>query len=106
MKHYAIKAYGEGGGEAIAPSFLTSALDGGEWSASRPCCFSPRDGVPGTQWLRDWVGPRNNLDPMKKRKVSFPCRKSNTGLAASSLVAKPTKLSWLNITCKVLKLNI
>jgi hypothetical protein len=25
----------------IAPLFLTSALDGGEWSASRPCHFTP-----------------------------------------------------------------
>jgi hypothetical protein len=30
--------WGSGG---IAPPFLTSALDGGEWSASRPCRFTP-----------------------------------------------------------------
>jgi hypothetical protein len=28
------------GSEGIAPSFLTSALDGGEWSASRHFCFT------------------------------------------------------------------
>jgi hypothetical protein len=27
----------------IAPPFLTSALDGGEWSSSRPCRFTPRE---------------------------------------------------------------
>jgi hypothetical protein len=27
------------GSEDIAPPFLTLALDGGEWSASNPCCF-------------------------------------------------------------------
>jgi hypothetical protein len=26
----------------ISPPFLTSALDGGEWSASRPCLFNPQ----------------------------------------------------------------
>jgi hypothetical protein len=35
---------------------LTSALDGGEWSASRPGRFTPRERAPGTHWIRDWVG--------------------------------------------------
>jgi hypothetical protein len=30
---------------------LTSALDGGEWSASRPGRFTPREGAPGTAWI-------------------------------------------------------
>jgi hypothetical protein len=30
--------WGRGG---IVPSLLTSALDGNEWSASRPCRFTP-----------------------------------------------------------------
>jgi hypothetical protein len=37
--------WGSGG---IAPPFLTSAIDGGEWSASRPCHFIPGEGAPGT----------------------------------------------------------
>jgi len=41
---------------------LTSALDGGEWSASRPGRFAPRERVPGTHWLGGWVGPRAVLD--------------------------------------------
>jgi hypothetical protein len=36
-------AWGTGG---IAPPFLTSALDGGDWSASRPCCFNPGESGP------------------------------------------------------------
>jgi hypothetical protein len=32
----------------IAPSFLTSALDGGEWSASRPSPFTPGKRSPVT----------------------------------------------------------
>jgi hypothetical protein len=39
INHHAMKAYGSGG---IAPPFLTSALDGGEWLASRPCPFTPQ----------------------------------------------------------------
>jgi hypothetical protein len=31
---------------------LTSALDGGEWSASRPGCFTTRERAPGTHWIR------------------------------------------------------
>jgi hypothetical protein len=32
-------------------AFLTSALDGGEWSASRPSRFIPRERAPGTHWI-------------------------------------------------------
>jgi hypothetical protein len=32
--------------EGIAPPSLTSALDGGEWSAARPCRFNSREIVP------------------------------------------------------------
>jgi hypothetical protein len=34
---------------------LTSALDGGEWSASRPGRFTPRERAPGTHWIEGWV---------------------------------------------------
>jgi len=30
---------------------LTSALDGGEWSASRPARFTPRERAPNTYWI-------------------------------------------------------
>jgi hypothetical protein len=35
----------------ITSSFLTSALDGGEWSASRPCRFTPGERTTGTHWI-------------------------------------------------------
>jgi len=41
---------------------LTSALDGRELSASRPCRFTPRERSPGTHWIEGWVGPRAGLD--------------------------------------------
>jgi hypothetical protein len=67
------------GSGGIAPPFLTSALNGGEWSASRPCHFTPVDRALGTHWIRGWVGPTSGLDAMEKRKIFSPCRKSNPG---------------------------
>jgi hypothetical protein len=48
--------------------FLTSVLDGSEWSASRPCRFNPREKTPSTHWIGGWVGPRAGLDGMEKGK--------------------------------------
>jgi hypothetical protein len=44
-----MKAYWESGG--IAPPILTSAVDGGEWPASRPDRFTSRERAPGTHWI-------------------------------------------------------
>jgi hypothetical protein len=41
---------------------LTSALDGDEWSVSRPGRFTPRERAPSTHWIGGWVGPRAVLD--------------------------------------------
>jgi hypothetical protein len=41
---------------------LTSALDRGEWSASRPGPFTPRERDPGTHRIGGWVGSRAGLD--------------------------------------------
>jgi hypothetical protein len=56
---------------------LTPALDGGEWSASRPCRFTPKERAPGTHWIGGWVGPRAVLDAVVKRKRPSPRRESN-----------------------------
>jgi hypothetical protein len=63
--------------EAYLHSYLTSALDGGEWWASRPGRFSPRERAPGTYWIGGWVGPRAVLDAVVKRKIPSPHRESN-----------------------------
>jgi hypothetical protein len=55
----------------------TSALDGGEWSASRPGRFTPRERNPGTHWLRGWVGPSAVLDTVVKKKIPSPRRELN-----------------------------
>jgi hypothetical protein len=57
------------GSESIAPLFLTSTLDGGEWSASRLGRFTPGEEAPGTHWIGGWVGPRAGLDALDKRKI-------------------------------------
>jgi hypothetical protein len=56
---------------------LTSALDGGEWSASCTGRFTPRERAPGTHWIGDWEGPRAVLDVVVKRKIPSPRRESN-----------------------------
>jgi hypothetical protein len=56
-KHYAMKTC----------VFLTSALVGREWSASRPGRFTPGERAPGTHWIGGLVGPRASLDDVEKR---------------------------------------
>jgi hypothetical protein len=43
--------------------FLTAALFGGEWSASRIGRFTP-----GSRWIGGWMDPRAGLDHVEKRK--------------------------------------
>jgi hypothetical protein len=49
--------------------FLTSAIVGGKWSASRPGIFTPGERTPGTHWIGRWVGPRADLDDVDRRKL-------------------------------------
>jgi len=51
---------------------LTSALDGGEWSASRRDRFTPRKRAPDTHWIWGWVGTRSGLVIFSKRKILSP----------------------------------
>jgi hypothetical protein len=46
---------------------MTSALVGGEWSASRPGPFTTWERAPGTHLIGGWVGPRTDLDDVEKR---------------------------------------
>jgi hypothetical protein len=41
---------------------LTSALDGREWSASRPGLFTPGKRAASTHWTGGWTSPRAGLD--------------------------------------------
>jgi hypothetical protein len=53
----------------IAPPFLTSALDGGEWSISLPCRFIPADTGPCTRRVGGWMGHTAGLDVMEKKEI-------------------------------------
>jgi hypothetical protein len=56
---------------------LTSALNGDEWSASRPDHFTPRERTPGTHWIGGWVGSRAVLHAMVTRKIPSRRREPN-----------------------------
>jgi hypothetical protein len=68
--------------------FLTSALDGGEWTASRPGRFTPRERVPSIHWIGGWVGPRAVLDTVMKRKIPSPRRESKPRIPIVQPVAQ------------------
>jgi hypothetical protein len=48
-------------------SFLTSAIVGVEWSASRPCRCNDGERAPDTHSIGGWVGPRARMDDAEKR---------------------------------------
>jgi hypothetical protein len=50
-----------GGVDVYIHVFLTSAVVGGEWSASLPGRLTP-----GTHWIGGSVGPRAGLDDVEK----------------------------------------
>jgi hypothetical protein len=66
-----------GGVDMYIHVFLTSALVGGEWPASRPGRFTPRERAPGTCCIGGWVGPRTGLDSVQKEN-SCPYQDSNS----------------------------
>jgi hypothetical protein len=49
-------------------TILTSALVGGEWSASRPGRFAPGEITRGTHCIGDWVVSRADLDDVENGK--------------------------------------
>jgi len=51
---------------------LTLALDGGEWSASRVCRFTPGEISPGIHWIGGWVGSKSRAGRGGEEKKS-PC---------------------------------
>jgi hypothetical protein len=70
-----MKAYW--GVEVKLHSFFDLGTRWGEWSASRPGRFTPRERAPGTHWIGGWVGPTAVLDAVVKRKIPSPLRESN-----------------------------
>jgi hypothetical protein len=78
--------------EVLFHAFLTSILDGIEWSDSRPGRFTPFEKSPGTHWIGDWVGHRVGLGAVVRRENPISCCESNLGRPARSLVTILTEL--------------
>jgi hypothetical protein len=49
---------------SIAPPFLTLAVDGGEWSASRPCRFTT-----STHCVEGWATQKNHVPAGNRTQV-------------------------------------
>jgi hypothetical protein len=81
MKHHATKTCGKV--DVQLHAFLTSALGGSEWPASRPGRFNP--------WVKV---PRAGLDAAAETKRSHhrPYREFNLGRSARSLISMLTEL--------------
>jgi hypothetical protein len=79
-----MKVYG--GVDVYTYVFLTSALVGGEWSASRPGRFTPGERAPSTHWIGGWVDLRTGLNDVEKEN-SFPHQDSNSDPSAIQPVA-------------------
>jgi hypothetical protein len=79
-----MKTYG--GVHVYIHIFLTSALDGGEWWASRPGRLTPGERAPGTHSIWVSMGPRTGLDDVESIKILlFPGLEIRThGCAAHS----------------------
>jgi hypothetical protein len=69
IKSYATKIWGSVG---MAPPFLTSAVDVGEWSVSRPGLFTPEERTPGTHWIGGWGGSQSQSGRCGKEKNLSP----------------------------------
>jgi len=56
---------------------LTSALDWGEWSASRPGLLTSGKEPPGIHWIGGWVRSRAVLDAVRKNELNCTTPKYN-----------------------------
>jgi hypothetical protein len=77
-----METWGSGG---IAPPFLTSALEGVEWSAPRPSRVTRGERAPGTHRVGGWVGGSSwRIAYLVKHRDKFTFyMKCNTGLFIS-----------------------
>jgi hypothetical protein len=81
-----------GGVEVCLHSFSTSALEGGEWTASRPCRFTRVKGTPGVHCVGGWLGTRTGLHVLKREKSVVRAGIRTPDRPSLSLVAIPTRL--------------
>jgi hypothetical protein len=73
-------------------TFLPSALDSCEWSASHPCLhFTPEERTHGTHWTAGWVGFRAGPDTEARGKTLCLCQESKPSCSVCSQT-----LCWLS----------
>jgi hypothetical protein len=72
--------------------FLTSALDEGEWSNSRPGRFTPEEKALGTPSVGGLVRSRADLNAVAERKSTCSCPELNPGRLAGGSVTILTEL--------------
>jgi hypothetical protein len=70
------------GSTGIAPPFLASEKDGGDWLVSLPDRLTPGERAPSTRRTVSWVDLIAGLDSAEKKKI--PCRESKLGRPARS----------------------
>jgi len=89
--HHSMKTYG--GVDMYLHVFLTSVVDGGEWSASRSSHFTPGEEIPVIHWIGDWVDHRANVDVVVRRRKAFlcSCQEFKSCSPAQSLVTMLTE---------------
>jgi hypothetical protein len=96
--HHVIKTYWGTG--VIAPHILN--LRTKMWVSCQVVSFTSRNPCPGkenpsTHWIGGWVSSRADLDMVVRRKSTSPCRESNPGRPACSLVSILPQLRRLSI---------
>jgi hypothetical protein len=76
-------------------TFFTLALDGGDWSASRPAHSTYEERAYGYNSIGGWVGPRAPLVFLKRGKLPYPVDNRTTIplLSDNSLITIPTELT-------------
>jgi hypothetical protein len=92
IKHHATEAY-------ISSTVLYLSTRWRQWSASRPCRFSPRDTAPPYPLDRRLAGLHRGLNCTEKRKISCPCEKSDPSRPTRSLVGTPWSTYDSKINC-------
>jgi hypothetical protein len=66
-----------GGTEVQLHSFLTSALDGGEWPTSCSICIKPQENNLGICWIWGYVSLTTITDVLEEKTASCTCKDLN-----------------------------
>jgi hypothetical protein len=93
--NWAPRHEGVWGSEGIAPRILTTAINGGEWSASRPCRFYPQGKSPRYPLDRRLGGPQSRSGRGGEEKNSQPLPELEPSIIKPITQRYTIQLSWL-----------